>query len=245
MAKKEEKIEDIEKRSWQLLSLMLFLLVFFMFFALITIYQYTLILGLPYGKVYFYSFLILSVLFVGYVAETRSMLKKFRRKVLEERSVAEQFKEESIRESLLSFGAREHFEDCLAMQFKRAQASSTPFSIIVVEIKDLLETDKEFGYKTGNEIICAATKVFREFITGNNTVFRYTPETYVCIIPSIDEKGTKSLKYQIKEKLSKINVAGVGEIDFKVTTVSYPNDTSSLHELRKIALGSYIDENIG
>lgn len=244
MVRKIQKIEDVEKRGWQLLSLMFFLLIFFIVFAMVTIYEYTIVTEIPNGNIYFYSFVILSFLFIAYVLETRLMLKKLRKRIMEDRFVVEQIKEETVRESLLALVAREHYEDCLAMQYKRAQASSTSFSIIVIRINNLINIDNQLGYKTGNEVICQITKIFREIVSGNNTVFRYAADIYTSIVSEIDIEATENLTRQLEHELSQITLPDGGKIDFTVIGTNYPHDTSSLHELRKLALGSYVDENI-
>ncbi len=241
---KTKNIDYVESRDKQLWILTLLLFLLLAAFLVILTLQYTSIWGKPLENSYFYSFAVLILLFIIYIINNQTQVKKLRFKIEEEKQKSDTLKEQSIRENLLSLGTKNHFEDCLAMEFRRSQMSSAPFSVLVVAVKNLAEIDKKLGFGSGNETICSVTRSLRDFLSEGNSLFRYSNQIYTSILPETDKNKVDLLMDRINEKLREIKT-GEGELlDITVNAASFPDDAESLHDLRKKLFEPFSGESV-
>ncbi|RMF96634.1 MAG: diguanylate cyclase [Candidatus Schekmanbacteria bacterium] len=242
--KKEKNIDYLESRDKQLwfLTLLLFLLIA-AFLFLLTL-QYTSLFGEPIENKYFYAFTLLILLFIVYLINNQTHIKKLRKQIEEEKKKTDALKEQSIRENLLSLGTKNHFEDCLAMEFRRSQISSAPFSVLVVAVKNLAEIDKKYGFGKGNELICDVTRSLRNFLSEGNSLFRYSNQIYTSILPETDKDKMTTLTKKINDTLSKIRTEDGELLEISINSASFPADAESLHDLRKKLFEPFCNEAV-
>lgn len=241
---KTKNIDYIVNRDKQLWILTLLLFILLAAFLVLLTLQYTSIFGDAIENSYFYSFAVLILLFIFYIVSNQTHIKKLRNTIEAEKKKSDALKEESIRENLLSLGTKNHFEDCLAMEFRRSQISSAPFSVLVVAVKNLSEIDKKLGFGSGNEMISSVTRSLRDFLSEGNSLFRYSNQIYTSILPDTDKEKVRKLTEKINTKLRETMTTEGESLDITVNAASFPSDAESLHDLRKSLFEPFGSESI-
>ena len=241
--KNTPNISYVERRDKQLWNLTLFLFGLLATFLVFLTLQYTSIFKKAIENNYYYSFAILTLLFIFYIVNNQRNIRKLKSTIDAEEKRIAALREESIRENLLSLGTKNHFEDCLAMEFKSSQISSMPFSILAVAVTNLSDIDKKFGFGSGNEMIVSVTKSLRDLLKETNLLFRYSNQMFTSILPETDKKKIAELTEQINTILRDITTTNGESLEIIINTASFPSDAESLHELRRTLFKPFSDES--
>jgi hypothetical protein len=86
-----------------------------------------------------------------------------------------------------------------------------------------------------------AAKAISRKLREQDAIFTLRPGHFGVILPGMDTKGTKGISARIADGLH--DAAGASErFSFRIETISYPEQTSSAHDL-ELAVGGWLPED--
>ena len=125
------------------------------------------------------------------------------------------------------------FEDRLTMEFRRAAAAELKLSVLVIAIKlNAAFSEPGLGMSALGDAAKAVSRKLRE----QDSIFILRPAYFGVILPGVDKAGVQRFSARIAEGLS--DAAGASDrFSFKIDTISYPEQTSSAHDLELVVSG--------
>jgi len=130
------------------------------------------------------------------------------------------------------------FEDRLTMEFRRAAAADLKLSVLVISIR-LHAAFSEPGL--GMSALGDAAKAVSRKLREQDSIFILRPAFFGVILPGAGQTGVQGFSARIAEGLS--DAAGASDrFSFKIDTISYPDQTSSEHDL-ELAVSGWLPED--
>jgi GGDEF domain-containing protein len=125
------------------------------------------------------------------------------------------------------------FEDRLTMEFRRAAAAELKLSVLVVSIK-LHSAFIEPAL--GMSVLGDAAKAISRKLREEDSIFILRSAFFGVILPGLGQAEAKRYCARIAEGLS--DAAGASDrFSFKVEAISYPEQTTSAHDLELVVSG--------
>jgi GGDEF domain-containing protein len=181
-------------------------------------------------RVAFFGFCALSILFVFYFRERQRTIRKLRDAHLNELQRHIEVERQASIELLQTVPDLSHFQDRLAMQFRRAANSEEALSVVVVTLKPSSGTSEK------NEALAAfgdAAKAMSHRLRVEDSIFQLDSARFGILLPNTDTAGAYECAGQLKEGLRA--AAGVmGRFVFDLRVLNYPEHAGSAHELYEI-----------
>jgi len=198
------------------------------------------ILADPYMKVVFFGFCGLSALTLGYLVDRQLVIQKLRRRLAEEQMQRTDLISQASTDLLESLPGLGHFQDRLAMEFRRSVNTNQPLTILTVTMS-LTRT-----VLLPREIISAfgdAAKAIMRRLRGVDSLFFFRAGVFTVILPQTSTGDANKTADRITEGLSDASGA-CDRYTFSIKVFNYPDDTSSSSEMERIvraAAGRSID----
>jgi GGDEF domain-containing protein len=125
------------------------------------------------------------------------------------------------------------FEDRMTMEFRRAAAAELKLSVLVISIKlHAAFSEPSLGMSALGDAAKAVSRKLRE----QDSIFILRPAFFGVILPGVGQAGVQGISARIAEGLS--DAAGASDrFSFKIDAISYPEQTSSAHDLELIVSG--------
>jgi GGDEF domain-containing protein len=181
-------------------------------------------------RIAFFGFCALSALFVFYFRERQRTIRKLREQVLNELQRHIEVERQASVELLQTVPGLSHFQDRLAMQFRRAANSEEALSVVVVRLKPSSSTSDK------NEALAAfgdAAKAMSRRLRVEDSIFQLDSARFGILLPNTDIASANECAGRMKEGLR--DAAGaVGRFVFDLRVVNYPEHVGSAHELYEI-----------
>jgi diguanylate cyclase (GGDEF)-like protein len=89
-----------------------------------------------------------------------------------------------------AFGSRRLDEE-LRRQLALAQRNRTRVAVLTVDLEGLGSAADAYGRATGDEMRLAGAEVLREELRARDLIGRPDPDTFVVILPDVDEEGAR------------------------------------------------------
>ncbi|HLW79648.1 MAG TPA: GGDEF domain-containing protein [Terriglobia bacterium] len=179
----------------------------------------------------FVAFCVLNFLFVVYVLDRQIAVRRLRRCLIEEERQNTELRARASSELIRSLPDFNHFQDRLAMQFRRASHSHEALTLLVVGLKPsgTLRQGAELETAYGD----AAKAILRKLRT-EDSVYRICPGVFGVLLPGVNGRGLEAISTRLAESLT--DVAGAaGRFAFEMETVSYPENVTAAHEMEIVA----------
>jgi hypothetical protein len=125
------------------------------------------------------------------------------------------------------------FEDRLTMEFRRATAAELKLSVLVTAIRlSATFTEPSLAMSALGDAAKALSRKLRE----QDSIYILRPGFFGVILPGVGQAGIQKVCARLAEGLS--DAAGVsGRFSFKIDSISYPEQTSSAHDLELAVTG--------
>lgn len=176
---------------------------------------------------------------IDLLARTRSLLKlKFeidQRKarerelleVTEELRKANELLEEISRtDALTQISNRRHFEEFFNWEWKRAERTHEPISVILIDIDHFKPYNDTYGHQQGDECLRAVAGVLKSNLRRSQDILaRYGGEEFVAVLPDTDESGVRQFAEKLRRAVQGMNQEHAGSSSAKVVTVSLGSAT--------------------
>jgi GGDEF domain-containing protein len=225
----------IDRRDWQLSVLAIVMLG--VFGAGNALLMYPLVFGrsafiqLPPSRTLFFSFCALCMLMVGYMINRMFLIRRLRASLLREQQELAQLLRTSSAELLGTLMGYSHFQDRLAMDFRRAMQTREPLSLLVVRVKPL----KMFTQGAQAEMAWAdAAKVLSRKLRPEDSLYRLSSEVFAIVLPGATEATAVTAAARLSESLADASGAS-DRFTASVQVINYPDHAHSAAELEKCA----------
>ena len=138
------------------------------------------------SRTLFFAFCVLCLLMVAYLIDRMFVVRNLRTTLIEEREQLAQVLQQSSAELLGTLMGFSHFQDRLAMDFRRATQTSEPLSLLLVHIKP----SKMFAQGPQAQVALGdAAKVLSRKLRGEDSLYRLSSELFGIMLPGATERG--------------------------------------------------------
>ena len=184
-------------------------------------------------QIAFYGFCILSSLLVAYIVDRQITIHRLRRQMVLDRKKASEALRQASADLLSTMPTFNTFEDRLTMEFRRAAAADLKLSVLVVSIKlHAAFSEPSLGMSALGDAAKAISRKLRE----EDSIFILRSAYFGVILPGVGQADAKRFSARIAEGLS--DAAGASDrFSFKVEAISYPEQTTSAHDLELVVSG--------
>jgi GGDEF domain-containing protein len=193
--------------------------------------------GNPWGmRVAFVGFCALVVLFAGYLLDRQRTVGRLKQGLLEELERNVKLRDQGNTDLLQSLPGLQRFQDCLAMEVRRAASSEKALTLFVVKVT--LSRGGP-GSNEGRAALGEAARAITRQLRPTDSVYLFGPGLFGIVLPDTDSAGAKKVSSRLEESL---RFVGTGNLfKFEVLLYNYPEDVHSAHELEK-AVSSLLPE---
>jgi len=146
-------------------------------------------------------------------------------------------------DTLTGLHTRGFFNTAIEQEVVRAQRSSRPFSLLMIDIDGLKSANDRYGHEAGDRVLRAAADAIRAGIRASDVAARYGGDEFVVVLPETDQAGALRVGEKLRFDLSRLGVRGNGDLittSASIGLVSYPEDgRTSLELMRRADLAMY------
>lgn len=138
-------------------------------------------------------------------------------------------------DALTGLNNHRKFQELLAAELDRARRTNTQTSIVIFDINNISQINRDFGAAKGDEIIKLVADKIKEGIRSNDSAARYGGDEVAIILPETNSSEAKYLAEYLTYSLSCCLVDDVGPIKVSVGIATFPNSTQDLEKLLILA----------
>lgn len=140
----------------------------------------------------------------------------------------------------------------LAGDMAKAQRHDIQFSVIVIEIKNLMEFAKYYGYFRTEDLLARVANKTNELTRNSDKKYAIEKDKFALILPGTDSYGAQVLKVRLNENLKliegELNIKGrTSVIDFNLGYMEYEEgiDTPQkfLYKIKKEMESDYLESH--
>src|ERR1700693_1987872 len=182
----------------------------------------------------FFSFCLLSVLIVSYLVDRQVAIRQLRRRLREEETRNGRLLLQSSMELLDNLPNFEHFQDRLAMEFRRSTIGLQPLSLIVVSLTPhVFANSDELSSVYGD-----AVKSIIQRMRSEDSLYRIRAGVFGVILPAASTADANRVSDRLAESVEQGSRPG-HRFSFELKTLNYPDQASSAHELESLAKNAF------
>jgi GGDEF domain-containing protein len=175
----------------------------------------------------FFGFCTLSCLLVAYIVDRQVTIRRLRHQIARDRKEASEALRQASADLLGTLPNFNAFEDRLAMEFRRAATANLNLSVLVITIKLPAAISEP---SLGMSVLGDAAKAIARKLREEDSVYLLKPGFFGLILPGVDKVAAQRVCARLSDGLS--NAADANErFSFKFDPISYPEQTSSAHDL--------------
>jgi len=184
-------------------------------------------------KVAYFGFCGLSCLLVAYLVDRQFTILRLRAQMATDRKQASEALRQASADLLATMPNFTTFEDRLAMEIRRAAVAELKLSVVAVTITlHPAFTEPSLSMAVLGDAAKAISRRLRE----EDSIYILRAGHFGVILPGVDQVGAKKVASRLVEGLS--DAAGANNrFSFKVNSISYPEQTSSAHDLELVVCG--------
>ena len=138
-------------------------------------------------------------------------------------------------DALTGLNNHRKLQELLTIEIDKAQRTNTQTSVVIFDINNISQINKDFGAAKGDEIIKLVADKIKQGIRSNDSAARYGGDEIAIILPETTSSEAKYLAEYLTYSLSCCLVADVGPIKVSVGISTYPNSTKDLEKLLILA----------
>jgi diguanylate cyclase (GGDEF)-like protein/putative nucleotidyltransferase with HDIG domain len=157
---------------------------------------------------------------------------------------------ESKRDALTQLANLRGFLEQLEAEVERARSAQQPFAAVVCDLKSLKSVNDRHGYATGNQLLRAIARAFRDCSGPDDTVARIGGDEFAFLFPAMDASSADSqleIVHLAVERMCADQQIEV-EVSLNVGVAFYPQDGEKAEELlakaeRRLEMGRRSSSN--
>jgi GGDEF domain-containing protein len=175
----------------------------------------------------FFGFCALSILLAVYLLDRQATIGRLRQQIGEERRRASEALKQASAELLETLPNFSSFQDQLSMEYRRDAAAKQNLSVLVIATRvPQALSEPSFSMSVLGDAAKAISRKLRE----QDSLYLLAHGYFGVILPGVDRLAAQRVSARLVEGLT--DAAGVNNrFSFKVDSISYPEQTSSAHDL--------------
>lgn len=191
-------------------------------------------------KVAYFGFCGLSCLLVAYLVDRQITIQRLRAQMATDRKQASEALRQASADLLTTMPNFTTFEDRLAMEIRRAGVAGLKLSVVAVGISlHPAFTDPGLSMSVLGDAAKAISRRLRE----EDSIYVLRPGHFGVILPGVDQAAAKRVCARLIEGLS--DAAGANSrFSFKVNSISYPEQTSTAHDMELVVCGWLPEDDV-
>jgi GGDEF domain-containing protein len=184
-------------------------------------------------QVAFFGFCALACLLVAYILDRQLTIHRLRVQLALDRQRTSEALRQASADLLSTMPNFNTFEDRLTMEVRRAVAADLKLSVLVISVKlHPAFSDPGLGMAALGDAAKAVSRKLRE----QDSIYILRPAFFGVILPGVGQTAAQRVSSRLAEGLS--DAAGANErFTFKMEAISYPEQTSSAHDLELVVSG--------
>jgi len=188
----------------------------------------------------FIGFCVLSVLLAVYLGDRQLTIRRLRQQIGEERRRSSEALRQASADLMATLASFSSFQDQLAMEYRRAATGKQNLSVLVITTK-VHEALSELT--ASMSVLGDAAKVISRKLRQEDSIYILTHGHFGVILPGVDGNAAKRVSDRVMEGLT--DAAGANNrFTFAVHTISYPEQTSSAHDLELAVTGLLPEDSL-
>lgn len=228
---------SLENRSGQLWVLALTTI--FVLATGLAVMMYTVMFSKPLGisqrtvATLFTSYCVLIPLLLGYLIERQFVIKRLRRRINDEENHISNLQHE-IRSNLLeTLPGLGHFQDRLAMEYRRASRAEQPLSLIMVGVKPspALRGSSESNLTA---LFGEAAKALTRTLRGEDSIYHFGGGVFSILLPRMPISIASVVLERLKEGVRGAVALDQGSAEIQL--INYPDSATSARDMEKAVL---------
>jgi len=145
------------------------------------------------------------------------------REIEERKNIERKLREISTKDGLTGLSSRRHFDEVLENEIRRAQRSSHPLSLILLDVDYFKAFNDTYGHLEGDACLQRISRSIEKIINRpGDLASRYGGEEFVVILPNTDADSAYEIAEAIRKAVQRLEIPHVGSklIGPKLVTIS-------------------------
>jgi GGDEF domain-containing protein len=227
--------QTLDQREWQLwLLAMVTILVLTAGMGMVmypAVFSTAVAMGGEFMRRSFVGFCILCFLLEVYLLDRQLVIRRLRRQLAEEQSLKARILEQASADLLESLPGFSHFQDRLAMEFRRAANTQQPLSLLMVSITPMRELVTAGATATA---VGDAAKVLIRRLRREDSMYLFRPTIFGVVLPGLSGEQANRVAERLQDGLMDASGAG-NRFGAEIQMVNYPEHTVSAREMEQMA----------
>jgi len=177
----------------------------------------------------FVGFCVLSLLLIGYLIERQVIIRRLRSRLMEERTRAARLLSQASADLLETLPRFPHFQDRLAMEFRRAVSLQHTLSLLVACLK--LAADLE-GRPEASAAFGDAAKAMVRKLRGEDSIYLFSPGIFGILLPGVRGVDAHRVANRLADSLHDVSGAS-NRFSFEMQVVNYPEHVAAAREMEQ------------
>jgi GGDEF domain-containing protein len=189
----------------------------------------------------FFGFCALSVLVVAYLFNREYVVYRLRRNLQEKKTEIAHLRQEASADLLETLPGFSHFQDRLAMGFRRAVQTSESLALVLVRLKPspMFDGPAELPIALGD----AARALVRK-LRADDSLYHLSPGVFAMLLPNTSGDEMSQVENRVAEGL--VDASGASDrFSFELQMVNYPEQASSSYEMEQLAYSFSLAKGAG
>ena len=116
----------------------------------------------------------------------------------------------SITDHLTGLFNRQKLDEALDDEINRATRSTSPFSIIMLDLDYFKKVNDVYGHQVGDEVLIEVSKILQQCTRKIDIVGRWGGEEFMIVCPETDGQGGEKIAEKIRTKIEQHSFPVVG-----------------------------------
>ena len=108
-----------------------------------------------------------------------------------------------MRDPLTKLFNKSHLEKQAKILYTMSKKYSRPFSMAVIDIKNLKDINAEFGHDAGDFVLRSTADIIKSTVRGMDIPIKYTSDEFLVLLPETDNKQAAVFIERLKKNLKK------------------------------------------
>ena len=190
-------------------------------------------------QIAFFGFCCLACLLVVYIVDRQITIRRLRHQITVDRIQTSEALNRASADLLGALPNFNTFEDRMSMEFRRAVTANLNLSVLVIAIK------LRSGFSEPSLAMSAlgdAAKAISRRLREKDSIYNLRQGYIGVILPGVKHIAAKAVSARLAEGL--FDAAGANDrFTFDVNSISYPEQTSSAHDL-ELAVCGFLPEDL-
>ena len=183
----------------------------------------------------FFGFCALSILLAGYFLDRQLTIQQLRKQLVEEQDRMMQIRQEASAELLESLPGISHFQDRLAMEFRRAFSTQQSLSLLTVQLRPSHELFDETEIATS---FGDAAKALLHTLRREDSIYQFRPGAFGILLPGVSAAAAYRVSDRIADRLWA--ASGASErFSFEIGVINYPEHIATAREMEKAVVSHF------